>query len=158
MFRIEGRKVIIEDAQIVPALKNFGGDKFGPSGMRDFMIMVNEDEAAALAELGYNLYFFNTQDEEGNDISIPELKIRVRFDKFPPEVYTVYGGVGGTITQLDETTIGELDNIRFLSCDISFTPYNWERGGKSGTTAYLRTMYVVIPKKDFADKYNMSMI
>lgn len=153
MMIIDGRKVIIEDAQIVPALKNFGGDKFGPSGMKDFVIMLNDDEAGALAELGYNIFYFNTQDEEGNDISIPEIKIRVRFDKFPPEVYSVYGDVHGTITQLDNDTIGELDNIRFVSCDISFTPYRWERNGKSGTTAYLRTMYVVIPKKDFADKY-----
>jgi len=155
MLRFEGRKVIIEDAQLVPALKNFRGDKFGPAGMKDFVIMLNDDEAGALAEMGYNIFYFNTQDEEGNDIQIPELKIRVRFDKFPPEVYTVYGGVGGTITQLDAESIGELDDIRLVSCDISFTPYNWERGGKSGTTAYLRTMYAVIPKKDFAEKYNL---
>lgn len=153
MLRIDGRKVIIEDAQVVPALKNFSGNRFGPSGMKDFMIMLNEDEAAALLELGYNLQYFRKEDEDGNEVVIPELKIRARFDKFPPEVYTVYGDVHGPITQLTEETVGELDNVRFVSCDISFTPYNWERNGKSGTTAYLRTMYVIIPKKDFAEKY-----
>lgn len=154
MIEVEGRKVRIEGAEVVPALKNFGGDKFGPSGMRDFVIALDDEQAAVLADMGYNIFFFNTQDDEGNEVQIPELKIRVRFDKFPPDVYTVYGDEHGTITQIDENTVSELDNMRFLRCDIAFTPYNWERNGKSGTTAYLRTMYVVIPKKDFADKYS----
>lgn len=153
MLEIEGRKAIIKGANVVPSLKNFEGDKFGPSGMRDFVITLEEDEAAQLAEMGYNIFYFNTQDDDGNDISIPELKIRVRFDKFPPEVYTVYGDIHGAMTQLDEETIGNLNSLKFLDCYITFTPYNWERNGKKGTTAYLRTMYVVIPKKDFADVF-----
>ena len=153
MIEIEGNKARIEDAIIVPALKNFSGNKFGPSGMRDFVIALDEEQAQVLAEMGYSIFMFHTQDEDGNEVDIPELKIRCRFDKYPPDVYTVYGDVHGPITQITEETVGELDNIRFLSCDISFTPYRWERGGKSGTTAYLKTMYVVIPKKDFADKY-----
>lgn len=153
MIEVEGNKVRIEGAEVIPALKNFNGDKFGPAGMRDFVIALDDEQAAVLTQLGYHLFLFHTQDDEGNEFDIPELKIRCRFDKYPPEVYTVYGDEHGTITQITEDTVGELDNIRFLSCDISFTPYKWERGGKSGTTAYLRTMYVVIPKKDFADKY-----
>ena len=153
MIRVEGRKVMIEGAEVVPALKNFGGTKFGPNGMRDFMIMLDDEQAAVLSEMGYNLFIFHKEDEDGNSIDVPELKIRLRFDKYPPEIYTVYGDEHGNITQIDENTVGELDNIRFLNCDISFTPYNWNKMGKTGTTAYLRTMYVVIPKKDFADKY-----
>lgn len=153
MMEIEGRKVRIEGADVIPALKNFSGNRFGPSGTKDFMIRLTDDEAAALTELGYNVFFYQTKDEEDNDIIIPELKIRLRFDKYPPEVYTVYGDVHGPITPMNGETIGELDNIRFLQCDISFTPHFWQNGNKSGTTAYLKTMYVIIPKKDFADKY-----
>lgn len=153
MMTIDGRKVLIEGATIVPALKNFGGDKFGPSGMRDFVIAVSDEEAAALTELGYNIFYFNTQDDEGNDIAIPELKIRLRFDKYPPKICVYYGDPTGAVTIIDEDNVDMLNGARFLNCDISFTPYNWERNGKKGTTAYLKTMIVIIPKNDFADKY-----
>lgn len=153
MIEVEGNKVRIKGANVVPALKNFSGDKFGPAGMRDFVIALDDEQAEVLSQFGYHIFMFHTQDDEGNEIDIPELKIRCRFDKYPPEVYTVYGDVNGVITQMTEETVGELDNIRFLDCHIAFTPYRWERGGKSGTAAYLKTMYVIIPKKDFADMF-----
>lgn len=154
MIEVEGRKVSIRGAQVVPSLKNFKGDKFGPSGQRDFVIMLDEEQEQVLTELGYHVFYFEKEVKETGEIQrIPELKIRVRFDKFPPEIYTLVGDVHGVQTQLDADTVEELNNLRFLECYITFTPYNWVVNGKPGTTAYLRTMYVVIPKKDFADLF-----
>lgn len=153
-YEIEGRKVRIEGVNVIPALKNFSGNRFGSAGNQHFFITIDDPELlTALMNLGYNITEYTKTDDEGNEEVLYELKIRLRFDKFPPEVWTLSGDFSGAATKLDGDTIASLDSQKFLNCDISFTPYNWSNNGKTGTTAYLRKMIVVVPKEDFADKY-----
>lgn len=174
MIEVEGNRIRIKDAKVIPALKNFGGIKFGSNGSRDFMIMLDEEQAAILSERGYNITYYKKHitDKDGNETIevIPELKIKLRVDKFAPDIKIYFGSYHGVervmsapINNRDpeaaskiaqyESNVDELDRFRFLECAIAFTPYNWSTPTKSGTSAYLKTMYVVVPKPDFEDLF-----
>ena len=56
-------------------------------------------------------------------------------------------------TKLDEENISALDYASIKEVDVIVTPFDWEVNGKSGTKAYLQTMYVTINEDEFADKY-----
>lgn len=153
-YEIDGKMVSIEGVKIIPRFKNFSGERWDNQGNRSFTIVIeDEDLLQALMNIGYKITYFDTEDEEGNPISIPELKIKVRFDKFPPEVYTLTGDENGPVTKYNGETAKELDNLRFLNCDIVFTPYTWSSAGKSGTVPYLKKLIAIVPKEAFADKY-----
>ena len=80
-YDIDGKMVSIEGVKIIPRFKNFSGERWDNQGNRSFTIVIeDEDLLQALMNIGYKITYFDTEDEEGNPISIPELKIKVRFD------------------------------------------------------------------------------
>ena len=155
MIEVIGRRVRIEHANVVPAMKNFSGTKFGSNGnQRYFFITLDDEQAEVLSEMGYNITFYEKKEfnEDGDEVitRIPEIKLKLRFDMYPPDIKTYTGSWHGTEQVITEANVHNLDELRFLDCCVAFTPYNWTNNGKSGTSAYLKTMYVIIPEPDFA--------
>lgn len=152
-----GRKwvenLIVEDAKLM--FKNFSGKKdiYNGEGERSFNVVLRNtkeqpDLVDSLIEDGWAIKVREprTPDED----FLYRLPVKVRFDKYPPEVYLVKGRKKEL---LDETTIGDLDKYRFTRVDLEINPSFWDINGKSGMTAYLRSGFFTVEESPFASRY-----
>ena len=140
----------IDDARII--FKNFEGrgDKFNREGDRNFSLLIEDENTAnALIKEGWNVKIKPGR-EEGDD-PFMRLPVKVKFTDYGPNVYLV---TGNRRNELDEESIGCLDNIEIESVDMDIRPYDWEVNGRTGRTAYLQSMEVVQRIDRFAASYS----
>ena len=140
----------IDDARII--FKNFEGrgDKFNREGDRNFSLLIEDENTAnALIKEGWNVKIKPGR-EEGDD-PFMRLPVKVKFTDSGPNVYLV---TGNRRNELDEESIGCLDNIEIESVDMDIRPYDWEVNGRTGRTAYLQSMEVVQRIDRFAARYS----
>lgn len=139
----------IDDAKII--FRNFEGrgDKYNREGDRNFSLLIEDpDTADALTENGWNVKIKPGRDEdEGPFMRLP---VKVKFTDYGPNVYLV---TGDRRNELDEESIGCLDNIDIESVDLDIRPYDWDVNGRTGRTAYLQSMQVVQRIDRFAARY-----
>lgn len=141
----------IENARLV--FRNFAGkpDKFNPQGgKRGFSVVLSDHKFANdLKEEGWNIKQFNPRDEDDTE---PDyyLPIKVSFDVRPPHIYLC---TKRAKVLLEETTINQLDYAEISGVDIIISPYSYEVGGRTGISAYVKTMYVNVVEDEFASKY-----
>ena len=129
----------IDDARII--FKNFEGrgDKFNREGDRNFSLLIEDENTAnALIKEGWNVKIKPGR-EEGDD-PFMRLPVKVKFTDYGPNVYLV---TGNRRNELDEESIGCLDNIEIESVDMDIRPYDDVLpNGNSFRTAYLSAMRV----------------
>lgn len=141
--------ISVENARIL--FKNFAGKatKFNPEGKRNFCLIVDNDLADNLKDIGWNIKYLNPRDPDEEPQAY--LQVAVAFENFPPNVFMI---AGGKKTKLNEDTINVLDYAEIQSIDLIIRPYQWELpSGKSGVKAYLKNMYVTIVENEFEAKY-----
>lgn len=140
--------LVIENAKI--AFRNFEGlaGKYNKEGDRNFCVLLDSEFAEEIKGDGWNIKYLKPKEED--DTPVPFLKINVKFGKIPPKVVLI-SGKGKTI--LEEESISILDWAEIESVDLIVRPYNWEMNGKTGTTAYLKAIYVTIVEDEFERKY-----
>ena len=139
----------IDDAKII--FKNFEGrgDKFNREGDRNFSLLIEDPKTAqALIDQGWNVKIKQGRDEDEDDFM--RLPVKVKFTDYGPKVYLISGP---NRNELDEESIGCLDNIDIESVDMDIRPYDWEVNGRTGRTAYLQSMQVVQRVDRFAARY-----
>lgn len=144
--------LIMENAKI--RFRNFAGrpDEYTREGDRSFALVIeDEDLANKLREDGWNVKM-RLPKEEGAEPWY-YLKVKVNFDGIPPKIVEV---TSRNRVALNEDTVGILDTAELKSVDVEVSPYHWEIGGRSGITAYLKTMYATIEEDPFAAKYDMT--
>ena len=146
--------IVMENARLI--FRNFEGreEKYNRKGDRNFGLIIEDSEVAQqLAEDGWNIKELTPKNNDDYD-DTPEviywLPVTVRFDNVPPKVMLV---TRRKKTRLNEDNINTIDYANIAKVDLTVTPYDWEVNGKSGTKAYLQTMYVTINEDEFADKY-----
>lgn len=146
--------IVMENARLI--FRNFEGreEKYNRKGDRNFGLIIEDPEVAQqLAEDGWNIKELTPKNNDDYD-DTPEviywLPVTVRFDNVPPKVMLV---TRRKKTRLSEDNINTIDYANIAKVDLTVTPYDWEVNGKSGTKAYLQTMYVTINEDEFADKY-----
>lgn len=146
--------IVMENARLI--FRNFEGreEKYNRKGDRNFGLIIEDPEVAQqLAEDGWNIKELTPKNNDDYD-DTPEviywLPVTVRFDNVPPKVMLV---TRRKKTRLNEDNINTVDYANIAKVDLTVTPYDWEVNGKSGTKAYLQTMYVTINEDEFADKY-----
>jgi hypothetical protein len=151
------RKTIqIEDARI--CFRNFRGEgsMYNNEGARGFSIVIpNEEMAEDLRNdknefgIGWNVKI-RAPREEG-DMPFMHLPVKIKYtDRSRPRVYLISGR---NRVELDESTIGMLDEIDIQSVDLVIRPYDGEGRFGPHRTAYLQTIYVVQEVDRFASKY-----
>ena len=139
----------IENAQI--RFRNFSGreTKFNNAGRRNFCVLISEDDAQALADIGWNIKYLRAQHE--GEIDQPYLQVKVTFEPIAPSIFLV---TGKRKVKLNEDTVGQLDFAELSNVDLIIRPYEYDFNGQHGISAYVKTMYATIVEDQFASKYD----
>lgn len=142
------RNLTIENARLI--FRNFSGKegRFNAQGKRNFCVCLDPDTARELADDGWNVRQLTPRD--AGDPPQNYISVQVKYGARPPRVFLI---TDNGKTALDESTIHILDWAELENVDLIVTPYNWEIGGKTGVTAYLKTMYATIATDDLERKY-----
>lgn len=141
----------IENARIV--FRNLSGkpDKFNPQGgKRSFSVVIDDPEFAnELKREGWNIKQFNPSPDSDEELA-HFISVKVSYNNIPPHIYLC---TSKNKTLLNEDTVGQLDYAEISNVDIVITPYQYEMSGRSGISAYVKTMYVTVVEDEFASKY-----
>lgn len=141
----------IENARIV--FRNLSGkpDKFNPQGgKRSFSVVIEDPEFAnELKREGWNIKQFNPNPDSDEEPA-HFISVKVSYNNIPPHIYLC---TSKNKTLLNEDTVGQLDYAEISNVDIVITPYQYEMSGRSGISAYVKTMYVTVVEDEFASKY-----
>lgn len=149
------KQFTIENARII--FRNFGGEEkpFNAKGIRNFCVVIPDEETAEhLSQMGFNIKVREPK-EEGDEPFL-FLKVKVRFDTIPPKITMLtdngHGGKKRTILTEDMVSILDYSDIEYV--DVIITGSDWRSAdGKTGTSAYLKTMFVTIDEDDLERKY-----
>ena len=136
----------IDDARII--YRNFSGEgsKFNREGDRNFSLIIDDPAIAdELVAQGWNVKIREPREEEDNPFI--HLPVKVKFNDRGPRIYLI---TGDRRNELDEESVGILDNVDIISVDLDIRPYDWEVNGKTGRTAYLHSMRVIQEVDRFA--------
>ena len=136
----------IDDARII--YRNFSGEgsKFNREGDRNFSLIIDDPAVAdELVAQGWNVKIREPR-EEGDNPFI-HLPVKVKFNERGPRIYLI---TGDRRNELDEESVGILDNVDIISVDLDIRPYDWEVNGKTGRTAYLHSMRIIQEVDRFA--------
>ena len=147
----------IDDARI--CFRNFKGEgsMYNNEGDRNFSLVIPDEEIAEALKndknefgAGWNVKI-RAPREEG-EAPFMHLPVKVKYtDRSGPKVYLISGK---NRVQLDEDTIGMLDDIDIKSVDLDIRPYDDEINGRPFRTAYLQSMEVVQRIDRFAARYS----
>lgn len=139
------KNVTIENCRI--AFRNFAGneDKFNPAGSRNFALLLDDQQAEDMANLGWNIKYLKPRDDE--PVGQPFIKVSVSYKNRPPKIILV---TSRGKTYLDEETIDSLDWVDIEVADITLNPYEWDVNGMSGVKAYVQTL-VIKPVEDYLE-------
>lgn len=147
----EVKTVTIKDARII--FRNFSGkeDKYNREGDRNFCVILDEKTAAEMAEDGWNVRALPAREEGETDT--PYLPVAVNFKNRPPRVVMI---TSVSRTNLDEASVEVLDWAEFAKVDLIVRGYDWAVNGKSGTKAYLQTMFATIEEDELEREYQIN--
>lgn len=146
----------IDDARI--CFRNFRGEEsmYNAKGNRSFSLVIpNEEMAEALMNdknefgVGWNVKI--KAPREAGEAPFIHLPIKVKYtDRSQPRVYLISGK---NRIELDEETIGMLDDIDIRSVDLDIRPYDGEGRFGPHRTAYLQSIYVTQEIDRFAQRF-----
>lgn len=149
-------KVYLEDVQIT--YKNFKGmpTQFNPVGKKVFSVILDDEQAEMLRGYGFSIRVqAGDPERELPPRNLLEVKINYRENvssAMNPRVVMIKSE-SRQATDLDADTVGVLDHLRVLICDIAISPYNTNVAGVSRVTAYLDHMYAVVEESPLDRKY-----
>lgn len=144
----DAKTFMIEGARLI--FRNFCG-KEGPynsEGDRNFCVLLEPDLGKRMLEDGWNVRFLKSREEGEEDT--PYIQIRVNFNNRPPRVVML---TSSSRTSLKEESVDVLDWADIQNADLICRGYEWSVNGKSGTKAYLQSLFVTIEEDALERKY-----
>ncbi len=146
-------KLVLRNRIIV--CKNFSGQpsRYNREGDRNFLLILQGEEAVDLKRQGYNVKQFKPSDDGTEGSYYMPVAVNVGVYRKPKIVLVD----GNHLTQVDVTNAKQmamLDHVDVDSVDISIDPYKWIMdNGQSGIKAYLSTLYIKVREDEFAKDY-----
>lgn len=149
-------KINVMNARL--CFKNFSGKEtdYNAKGARNFHIVLDDDLAEELASLGWPVKVKPPREGYEDEGNFNTMKVNVKFGDNPslhPQIVRI---MNGKQMHLTEKTIGMLDYDEIENVDLRIRPYNYDRAGKKGVSAYLESMYVTVADDPLAAKYAAS--
>lgn len=151
--------VTFRNAEII--FKNFAGEakKYNPEGVRNFSILLDQEQAEELAANGWNVKQLNNNDPD--DEPRFHLKVAVSFKVRAPRCWLISNidpntGLGRNKTMIGESLVGIFDGLEANKIDLEISAYDWKMdNGDSGRKAYLESLYFTMYEgeldRDYAD-------
>lgn len=147
-MRPEIEDVLIEDAEL--AWLNFAGveKEMNREGARNFCVFLSDQTAKDLLRAGWNVKTARPREE--GDPERPYIQVAVGYKVRPPAVWMV---TNRGRTHLTEDMVDLLDSAEITKADIIIKASAWERMGRSGIKAYLKTGFFFIDQDYLEEKY-----
>jgi hypothetical protein len=143
--------VMFEDCRIL--FRNFSGKegRYNPKGKRTFSLLLDEAQATAMLEDGWNVKFLRPREE--GDPPQAHIEVEARYsERFRPPRIILITSRGRS--SLPEDMIDLLDYADIEQVDMMVNPSFWDVNGKSGVKAYLQSIYVTIREDPLERKYS----
>jgi hypothetical protein len=139
---------MVEDARII--FRNFAGKEgqYNREGDRNFAVVLPADIADQMLRDGWNVRFLDAREE--GDEPTAYISVAVNFSNRPPRVMLL---TSTSRTQLDEKSVEVLDWADIRTADLIARGYDWTVNGKTGTKAYLQSLFVTIEEDALERKY-----
>lgn len=146
----DAKTFMVEGAEII--FRNFAGKEgqYNAEGVRNFACVLDPNTAKQMAKDGWNVRELRPQEE--GEPGTPYIQIAVNFKNRPPRIVMITSS--GRVT-LDEASVEVLDYADISNVDFVARGYDWSAQGKTGTKAYLKTMYVTIEEDELERKYGL---
>lgn len=140
--------VLMEDVRII--FRNFAGKEgmYNREGDRNFAVLLDPKLAEAMTKDDWNVKTLKAR-EEGDDEQA-YLQISVNFKGRPPQIVMI---TSRGRNHLGEDEVELLDWADIRNTDLIIRPYEWAVNGKTGTKAYLQSIYVTIEEDALQLKY-----
>jgi hypothetical protein len=144
----DAKTFMVEDARII--FRNFAGKEgqYNREGDRNFAVVLTPEIAEQMLTDGWNVRQLEPREE--GDEPTPYIQIAVSFKNRPPRVVML---TSTTRTQLDEEAVDVLDWADIQTADLIARGYDWSVNGKTGTKAYLQSLFVTIEEDALERKY-----
>lgn len=140
--------ITIEGARIL--FRNFKGEErtYNPKGRRNFCVILPEELVDDLVADGWNVKTLKPRDD--GDEPQQYLQVKVQYGTRPPKIVIM---TSAGRTELSEDTVAMLDWAEIDDVDLTIRPYVYDVNGKTGVSAYLKSMFVTIHEDYLEQKY-----
>jgi hypothetical protein len=146
----QAKTFMVEDARII--FRNFAGKEgqYNREGDRNFAVILTPEVAEQMLADGWNVRYLDGREE--GDPDTPYIAVSVNFSNRPPRVVVI---TSTARTQLDEASVEVLDWADFKTVDLIARGYDWNVNGKTGTKAYLQSLFATIEEDALERKYSV---
>ncbi len=144
------RRVTFEGAEIT--YRNFSGNPTpfdAEGGPRSFALVLPKSVADDMVRDEWNVKCKPAREEDGPEFCY--LNVKVGYKQRPPTIVLI---TDSGKTNLTQDTVGMLDWADIRNIDLIIQQSYFDKAGRQGYTAYLRSMYVTIDEDELAKKYS----
>ncbi len=148
----DAKTFMVEDARLV--FRNFSGKEgqYNREGDRNFAVILDAKTAKVMLKDGWNVKYLDSREEGEEDT--PYIQVAVNFNHRPPRVVMI---TSTARTNLTEESVDVLDWAEIRTADLIARAYDWTVNGKSGTKAYLQSLFITIEEDALERKYAVDL-
>lgn len=143
--------VLMEGVRII--FRNFAGKEgqYNREGDRNFAVLLDEKVADAMTTDGWNVKWLKPREDDEDETEQAYLPVSVKYSAGRPPRIVIITSRGRT--NMGEDEVEMLDWADITNVDLIVRPYEWNVSGKTGTKAYLQSMYITIEEDALEQKY-----